>query len=153
VFGPLGLPYVRDESATDDIVMIAGGTGITPFRSLIKHYAENNKPNNLILIHSVRTSNDRCYADEIARICEVNSNISINYFITHEDTVNDASCIKGFIDEAHFRSILLEPEKKLYIICGPQGMISASIEILTRIGVPMERIKTESWGNQNIKAV
>jgi len=151
VLGPLGLPYIRDERITDEIVMISGGSGITPFRSLIRHYIINNLQNPMHLILSNWTREDIYYKDELKDFCNKKNNLVISHFITNEKNLdNNYYC--EMINEVRFRNILLEPEKKQYLLCGPTGLISNAIEILTRMNVPMNKIKTESWGNQNTKS-
>ena len=152
ILGPLGLPYIRDESITDEIVMISGGSGITPFRSLMRYYIVNNIQNPMCLILSNKTKGDIYYKEDLTEFCNKKENLRIVHFITQEDVGESESFCSQKINDDKFKEILIEPENKLYLLCGPPGLITCAIEILTRMNIPMNKIKTESWGNQNNKA-
>jgi ferredoxin-NADP reductase len=147
IMGPLGLPYIREESDENDIVLISGGSGIAPFRSLIKYAIDIKMKNKMFLLLSNKTMSDVCFREELMDFCREKDNFILTHFITNEDITSNEFFHKSRINEDYFRRILLEPEKKLYLLCGPKGFITAAVEILTKMKVPMSRIKTEAWGN------
>lgn len=135
VMGPLGLPYVRGHRQ-DPHLLIAGGTGIAPFRSLMRD--PRSKQMRFLLIDSNRSYDDVIYRDEMA-----DWNATIIHTLTR---VPHEGMRAGRIDRDLFEAI---PDIDTYraLICGPPGLVSASIEQLTSLGITMDRIKTESWGN------
>ncbi|MFT4308888.1 MAG: ferredoxin--NADP reductase [Candidatus Woesearchaeota archaeon] len=146
VLGPLGLPYIRDESIDSDIVMIAGGSGVVPYRSLIKYYIDNNKNNRMFLLLSNKTMGDICYREQLMEYCAHKDNLMVTHFITNQDIDINDFIVKGIINEKYFMRMFSNPAEKIYFICGPKGLISLSVQILVGMGVPMDKIKTESWG-------
>lgn len=131
VHGPLGLPYIR---SCDPYLLIAGGTGIAPFRSLMRGY----KDTRFTLINSNKTYDDIIYRDEIP-----NWNATVIHTLTREEREGYRH---GRIDRALLEEIPQLEEHRV-LICGPPGMVTTIIEALITLGIPMNRIKTESWGN------
>ena len=132
VHGPLGLPYIRSR---DPYLLIAGGTGIAPFRSLMRKGYEDVR---FTLIDSNRTYDDIIYRDEIP-----NWKATVIHTLTREEREGFRH---GRIDRALLETIPHLEEHRV-LICGPPGMVTTAIEALITLGIPMNRIKTESWGN------
>lgn len=134
VLGPLGLPYIRGN--TDPHVLIAGGSGIAPFRSIMRDPAYASVE--FVLIDSNKTCEDIIYRDEMREW---------HCTITHTLTREEHEGMRfGRISQELLESIEGYATRR-YLICGPPGMVSTAIEHLVALGIPMNRIKTESWGN------
>ena len=134
VHGPLGLPYVRFPE--EPHLLIAGGSGIAPFRSLMRDPRLANT--RFTLIDSNRTYEEIIYRDEIA-----SWNATVIHTLTCEERI-------GFAHGRISRELIASIPSLLahrVLICGPPGMVSTCIEHLISLGVAMNRIKTESWGN------
>jgi NAD(P)H-flavin reductase len=134
VHGPLGLPYVR--FADEPHLLIAGGSGIAPFRSLMRDPKYTNTI--FTLIDSNRTYDDIIYRDEM-----ITWKATIIHTLTREER---DGYVHGRIDHEMLGRIPNLLTHRV-LICGPTGMVSACIENLIALGVAMNRIKTESWGN------
>ena len=132
--GPLGLPHIRNRE--DPHVLIAGGSGIAPFRSLARD--PRSTALRLTLIDSNRTYSDIIYRDELEHW-----NIPIIHTLTREP---HEGMRFGRIDMALLGSVEDIAQQRI-IICGPPGLVSSTIEHLLTLGVPPSRIRTESWGN------
>lgn len=134
ILGPLGLPYIRHHEGP--YLLIAGGSGIAPFRSLLRDPRSSDLT--FTLVDSNKTYTDIIYREEMS-----SWKATIIHTLSREEH-EDIRC--GRIDAALFREI---PglEKHRAIVCGPPGLVSCAIDALTSLGIPMERIKTESWGN------
>jgi NAD(P)H-flavin reductase len=134
VHGPLGLPYVRFPE--EPHLLIAGGSGIAPFRSLM--HDERFVNTRFTLIDSNRTYEDIIYRDEIT-----SWRANVIHTLTREE---HSGCSFGRISRELLASIPNLLAHRV-LICGPPGMVSTCIEHLISLGVAMNRIKTESWGN------
>lgn len=144
ILAPLGLPYVRDEEEDAEYVLIAGGSGIVPFRSLLHYAQETDLPQHFHLFTSCKRKKDACFHDELVALSERSANMSLVATLTQESR-------KGFehgrIDTHMLTAHLSSLEKKRFIVCGPPRMVRAIIMLLRDLEVPMARIKTETWGN------
>ena len=135
VLGPLGLPYIRAHH-DDPYLFIAGGSGIAPFRSLMRD--PRSSPMRFTLIDSNKTYDDIIYRDEMRTW-----KATIIHTLTREER-------EGFRHGRINRELLETiPDIQAHriLICGPPGLVSSAIAHLIALGIPMNHIKTESWGN------
>ncbi len=133
------LPYgfFCSENEDTDLVMIAAGIGITPFRSLITHaclYTPNRK---LSLFYSVRTRNDCIFMDELPL------RVPTHQFVTREATTN----ISATLRRMDARDILgvKAPDGAEFFICGSISFVRDLWRGLKGAGVPEDRIYTEAF--------
>jgi ferredoxin-NADP reductase len=142
VKGPEG-NFVFTEGESDEIVLIAGGIGIAPYRSMIRYIMAKGLPVRVTLLYSARTPLDFAYKSEIDASMEQHSNLHCLYTITRPDPTPWTGRI-GRIDEPFLRDHL-GPVGTLYYLCGPDQMIKECTQILTALQVPYPRIRSERW--------
>lgn len=138
--GPFG-NFIFDEK-NKDVVMIAGGIGITPFRSMIKYVYDNNLKNKVTLIYSVRIPEDLIYAEEFDDINR--ENIKIIYTVTRpEESEVKWSGNIGRINE----KLIKENSRKrsVFYICGPPRMVDDTVLMLKEMEVSIKKIKAERF--------
>ena len=70
--GPRGEKLNFDESVSQDVVFMAGGSGITPFISAIRYAIARNLPNQLTMLYGNRTRQDIIYHQELGAIAQPN---------------------------------------------------------------------------------
>lgn len=121
---------VADEN--QELVFIAGGIGITPFRSILTQLDHDKKPINVTLLYSNRDQNI-VYKDELEEIAKNNSNFKIHYIFSPEH-----------IDEAKIKDVVPDLQKPLFYISGPEPMVDALGETLKKMGVAEDRLK-QDW--------
>ncbi|MEM2918191.1 MAG: FAD-dependent oxidoreductase [Candidatus Altiarchaeota archaeon] len=140
VNGPHGDALIFDEKVKDDVVFIAGGSGITPFMSAIRYATEKKLKNKILLIFSNKTYDDIIYRKELSDIERRNPNIKI------VNTLTDSWPKKwdgetGMITKELILRYAKEPENKIWYICGPPGMIISMKKILNTIKIPEANIR------------
>ncbi|HET9947143.1 MAG TPA: FAD-dependent oxidoreductase [Patescibacteria group bacterium] len=113
-------------------VFIAGGIGITPFRSILAQLSYERKPINVTLLYSNRDQNV-VYKDELEEIAKNNPNFKIHYIFSPEH-----------IDENKIREFVLDLQESLFYISGPEPMVDALGEVLKKMTIPSEHIK-QDW--------
>ena len=142
--GPQGTSLNFDETLKDDIVFLAGGSGITPFISAIRYAIAKKLPNRITLLFSNRTADDIIYKKEFDEISRNNRNIKIINTIT-QDAPKQLPGEKGRIDRKMIERYVKNPKEKLWYVCGPPPMVSSMKEMLLGMGVPENRLKIEDW--------
>ncbi len=141
--GSFGESLNFDESIKDNIVFLAGGSGITPFISSIRYAIAKHLPNNIILFFSNRTEKDIIYKKELG---EINKDENIKVINTLSSDVSDSwSGEKGRIDKEMIEKYVKNPKEKLWYICGPPPMVDSMKEILIKMNVSIERLRIEDW--------
>ena len=130
--GPLGT-FHKDRIKNKNVVLIAGGIGITPIRSLIEELTLDPSKG-ITLIYSVKEDNDIVFREELNALKE-----------KHHTHYYHISNRQGHITEDKLRNIVLNPTTTDFFVCGPPGMTNNIITILRKIGVPKRRIHYEKF--------
>lgn len=141
VKGPDG-EFVFREGESDELVLIAGGIGIAPYRSIIRYILTRRLPVQIRLIYSARTPEDFAYKAEFDDKTAKHPNFRCLYTVTREHKGWNGRV--GRVDEALLRNYAGNP-KALYYLCGPDRMISDLTETLKKLGVAREAIRSERW--------
>jgi ferredoxin-NADP reductase len=99
---------------TRNYVFVAGGIGITPYRSILNQLHHDNRPINAELLYAIRDETDIPFKDELERIAAANDNFHITYFIGDKK-----------IDEAVLREFGQKLDDPIYYVSGPEPMADA----------------------------
>lgn len=126
------------------VVMLAGGIGITPFRSMIKFASDSKLKLPINLIYSNRTSQDIPFKIECDNLCQLNHFFKPLYTITEKD---DSSWegLTGFIDQKMIKENISDIANSIFYICGPPAMVEAMQQNLQILNIPEDRIKIEKF--------
>jgi glycine betaine catabolism B len=141
--GPRGESLNFDASIRDDLVLLAGGSGITPFISIIRYAVAKDLPNRIVLLFSNKSEKDIIYREELDRL-NGKKRISVVYSLTRE-IPQDWDGERGRIDGDMIRRHVDRPKEKLWYLCGPPPMTEILEQALEGIGVSRKRLRLESW--------
>ncbi|MDD4804755.1 MAG: FAD-dependent oxidoreductase [Candidatus Pacebacteria bacterium] len=141
--GPYGSFYPKEEDM--NIVMIAGGIGVTPFYSIIKNKIKLNFNKQILLLYSNKTVEKTPFFEGLNKLSENNSNFKIIYFLTGENTknslVNEYARISGETIKKYVKVL----ENKHYYVCGSIEFVNNIWKILKKIGIDESFIFTETF--------
>ena len=135
VEGPAGT-FICDDS-NETLVMIAGGIGITPIRSILTSLEnKKGKPRTIILIYGNLNREDIAFRDELE-----NLNLP-DYHLIHvlSDTTGMRNAYKGFITADIISKEVPRSSNARYMISGPPVMVEAIQKALATINVAEDRI-------------
>ena len=142
--GPYGKFYFS-EDMKQNLVLIGGGLGITPLRSIINFCKDKNLDNNIKLLYSSRTPEHVVYRKELEKLNEWEKFDYIQT-ITRPKPEDGWSGKTGRIDESMIKENVENFEDNLYFLCGPLEFVKEIISILEKLGVKKEQIKADAWG-------
>jgi ferredoxin-NADP reductase len=140
--GPEG-QFVFTNGESEAIVLIAGGIGIAPYRSMIRYILALGLPTRVKLLYSARTVDDFAFKPEFDVAIKEHDNFECLYTITRPNERPWTHRI-GRFDEAFFRAHL-GGAGTLYYLCGPAVMIKEQSAILKALGVDPAHIYSERW--------
>lgn len=143
VKGPLGEKLNFDDSVKDDVVFLAGGSGITPFISAIRFAVSRNLPNQITLLYSNKTVDDIIYKDELEKLSKRENLTVINSL--SNDIPQGWEGSRGRIDRDMILSHVNQLNEKLWYVCGPPPMVEQLKKVLQEIGVPDDNLRIEDW--------
>jgi ferredoxin-NADP reductase len=143
--GPIGGYFVWNQSLAGPLLLIAGGSGIVPFRSMLRHRAAAGSDVAVRLLYSARALDDVIYRDELAGFA-AEDGVDVSFTLTREwpeDWTGHRGRIDGkLLDEVSWPAA----EKPLTYICGPSGFVEGASGTLVGSGHDPRRIRTERFG-------
>ncbi|AGA76594.1 FAD-binding oxidoreductase [Echinicola vietnamensis] len=116
-------------------VFIAGGAGITPFISILRHLRKKNQVGKSILIFANKTNDDIILFEELKAIL---GHKFINIIAKQKDTAYD----KGLVDQAYLKSKISDFDQHFYV-CGPPGFMKAVTSSLKTLGADPDTLVFE----------
>jgi ferredoxin-NADP reductase len=141
---PLGELYYNRVFHGKDLVFIAGGSGITPFISLLRDISQRNLDLNVWLLFGCVSEDDMLFKDELEDLVKRRSNIRVQYILSEPDPNWDGAC--GFITKDKILDQIKSLENKFFYIVGNRAMYSFIEEQMKQLGAPRHRIIYESYG-------
>ncbi len=146
---PMG-KFTLPTDITKKIVWIAGGIGITPFRSQMKFLLDNQESRDVTLIYSNRSLKDVCFQDLWD---EAQKNLpNFKYVQTLVDEIpSDWQAEKGFVDGAMLERVITNLDECEFFISGPEPMVEAFKPILTGKGIEEKYIHQDWFPNYTEK--
>jgi ferredoxin-NADP reductase/nitrite reductase/ring-hydroxylating ferredoxin subunit len=153
VRGPEG-KFVLHEDYSKAAVLLSGGIGVTPFRSMIKYATDKQLPLKLNMFDSNRDQANILYKNEFDECLKTNRNLKIIYTITATEEQGQAPSSsswkgeRGIINKTMLTKYLTtsELDNSVFYVCGPPGMLKAMQNLLQDdLHIPKESIKVEEF--------
>lgn len=143
--GPMGVFTLTSELETRPYVFVSTGSGISPFRSMMKWIDEKNiKFDSIKLYFGTRTEEDLLYREELEAIQERHPNFQ--YFPTLSREIKKG-IPHGYVHEHYLKYIDSLDVKPLVYFCGWNRMIEEGRNHLAERGFVMQKdIKVEIFG-------
>jgi phytoene dehydrogenase-like protein/ferredoxin-NADP reductase len=142
--GPSGSFYHEPLSDGSDLVFLAGGSGITPFISIMREVVEQSLPLRIHLLYGSRNPEDIIFRKDLAQLGAENENIDVDFIISEPSEEWGGLC--GFIDADMIMGALGAVEGRTFYICGPAEMYPFCEGALAALGVSGIRVKKEAYG-------
>ena len=133
------------QPAGRSLVFIAGGIGITPFMSMLRHMRDTGEDRNVLLIYANRTAGDIAFREELEEISREADNPDLE--IVHVLSAADESWKgrRGYVNRALLEEYASDVKDCVYFLCGPPPMMKAVNDALDEMGIPGDRIRSERF--------
>lgn len=144
--GPFGDLRLHNDSSRD-AVMLCGGIGITPFRSIILNATQNKLPHRIVLFYSNRRPEDAPFLEELQALEKQNPNFKLIACMTGMEKSRrrwngESEKISRNMLEKHLGGF----PSAIYYVTGPPGFVAGIRAILAESGVDDDDIRTEEFG-------
>ena len=134
--GPYGHGFKLQQLRNHPILIVAGGVGVCPTRSLIQYIMEHREEfKNFTLFYGSRDPSRQLFLEDLK---QWRSNDKIDYFETVDTADKNWSGSVGVITEL-FKKTTISADSRV-IICGPPIMFKFVIEELDKVGIPAEHV-------------
>jgi ferredoxin-NADP reductase len=130
--------FVLPQETDRHYVFIAGGIGITVFRSMLRYIADEGLPHRVTLVHSNRDRESTAFYDELRELEAANPNLEIVYTMTQDSGWEgetrriDAEMLRDYLGE--------KLDSYTYLIAGPPAMVDGVAEALQGAGIPEDQV-------------
>jgi ferredoxin-NADP reductase len=143
--GPFGNLTLHNNAARP-AVLLAGGIGITPFRSILFRAAKEKLPHRIFLFYSNRRPEDAPFFEALQALEKENSNYKLIATMTGmEDSHKEWHGESGLINQELLARYLQNAVSPIYYIAGPAGMVKSLHTMLNEAGVDDDDIRTEEF--------
>ena len=146
VRGPIGGYFVWEAAMGGPLLLVAGGSGVVPLMSMLRHRAAARSTAPARLLYSSRTFEDVIYRDELDRLTARGDSFEVFHTLTRAQPAGWT----GFARRIDARMLSEVSQtfgaKALTFICGPTPLVESAANGLLELGLKAERIKTERFG-------
>lgn len=153
--GPNGT-FILDENEKGNHVLLAGGIGITPFRSFIKYNIDQKLTNTrLHLIYANSLPEDIAFRSELSNWQEASQNIKIAMTVSRpEESKEKWNGLTGRVDDIMIKKLIQDwklatgPEgigNLTFWLCGPPPMVEAMEKVLGKLKITADKLRTEKF--------
>ncbi|HZO96463.1 MAG TPA: ferredoxin reductase family protein [Gaiellaceae bacterium] len=132
--GPFG-DFTERSRRRDKVLLVAGGIGITPVRSLLERI-----DGDVVAIYRVLAPEDVVFADELAEL-ERRRGVTVHYVVG--DHATDEG--RALLSPAHLGELVPDLAEREVYLCGPPAMTSVTGKRLRAAGVPRRRLHVERF--------
>ena len=135
--------FTMPEDRRQRLVFIAGGIGITPYRSMLQHMLDTRQRRPITLFYSNKSAADVVYKD-VLNHAQRELGVRVIYTLTDSSSVPASWQGKvGRIDEAMIRQEVPEYRNCIFYISGPNAMVDSMKAVLHHLHIPADHIKTD----------
>jgi glycine betaine catabolism B len=125
------------------LVFIAGGIGITPFRSMLKYLLDSYQQRDIVLFYVNKTANEIVYRDVLSTISP-QTGIRIFYVLTDLTSIpRNWTGLVGRLNEQMIQNVVPDYIERSYYLSGPPNMVDAYEEILENMNVKRKHIRKD----------
>jgi len=142
--GPAGHFYHEPLIDGENLVFLAGGSGITPFMSMIRDTVHRQRPLRIKLLYGSRTPEDVIFRAELENLAASHSNFTFSLVIS--EPPEGYGGLKGFLDLKLITQLVGDIKGKTFYVCGPRAMHDFCRAALNAMEVPQRKIRYELYG-------
>lgn len=125
------------------IVLLAGGIGITPLLSMLRHAVDHEPSRPVTLVFSAKTEEQMPFLDDLRLLARRHPQFRLVVALSQGSDKNEY--FSGRIDRALIETAVDHLRESVYLICGPAAMIEQMRTILESVGVPRTQVHYEKF--------
>lgn len=136
--------FTLHKTESTPAVFIIGGIGVTPVRSIVAQATHDETAHKITLLHANHILADAPFRTDFEQFAKDNLNFTYVPIVTSEDLA-DSSIEYGRVDEAKLRRHVSDLNSPIYYLSGPEGMVKAMRQLLVKLNVNEDNIRTEEF--------
>lgn len=145
IFGPAGYFTLHADAAVP-AVFLAGGIGITPFRSMVLDAISRQLSHQITLIYSNRAPEGAAFYEELARVAEKEANLRYVPTMTQADGSRlPWNGERRFVDAQFLRDYIVDMTGPIFYVAGPPGLVAAVGKTVLDAGADPAHLRSEEF--------
>lgn len=144
--GPSGNFYYNPLFHGNELLFLAGGSGITPFMSMLRELTDAGLGRRIHLIYGNREPDNILFHNELKEMALYHDNFT--YSLVISEPPEGYKGLKGYINKEVIRKVIGDTKIDSFYICGPGAMYDYCLQELKVMGIPGRRIRTEVFSSQ-----
>jgi ferredoxin-NADP reductase len=145
VRGPIGGYFAWDPAEGGPLLLVGGGSGIVPLRSMLRHWAAVDSDVPVRLLYSARSLDEVIYREELMH-APAYDEVDIRFTLTREQPEGWRGYRRRIDSELLAEVSWPSAERPLAYICGPTGFVETAAAALVALDHEPGRIRTERFG-------
>lgn len=144
--GPIGGPFTWTKDVGGPLLLIAGGSGIVPLMSMVRHKKSVAPEVDARVVYSSRSLDDIIYRDELEQLETQEAHLTVSHTLTRSQPDGWGGYSRR-VDRPMLAEALNATEgvPNVYV-CGPTRFVETVSDTLVELGVPAEKVRTERFG-------
>jgi ferredoxin-NADP reductase len=143
--GPIGGPFTWDVGQGGPLLMIAGGSGIVPLMSMLRHRVAQASDVEARMLVSARSWDDVFYREELAGLA-TSPGLELRYTLTRVQPADWAGWSRR-VDEEMLKTVGPAPaEQPRIFVCGPTPFVENAADLLVALGHRPASVHAERFG-------
>jgi ferredoxin-NADP reductase len=143
--GPIGGYFVWEADAGGPLLLVAGGSGVVPLMSMLRHRAAAGAAVPARLLYSARGIEDVIYREELERLAAEDGELDVRYTLTRAQPPGWSGYSRR-VDGDMLAEVAFPNADGLAFVCGPTRFVEAVADGLVAVGYAPERVRTERFG-------
>ncbi len=134
--------FTMPKNQDTKLVFIAGGIGITPFRSMIKYLTDTNQRRDIILLYVVSNPDELAYMSEIKQAARLGVRaLPISTNLDH----TQPGIVTAKLSRELIETTVTDYSERTFYISGPDAMVTSAKAMLRELEIDRTRIKTDHF--------
>lgn len=145
--------FLIDPLATEPIVLVGAGIGVTPLVSMLEAIVHAGRPREVHLLFGFRSGGEHLFKERIATIAAENPHIRLHVSYsspTDEDVLYRDYNHRGRVTLERVRQVLPSNNFRFYV-CGPGPLMESLVPALWKWGVPESHVHFEAFGPASVR--
>jgi ferredoxin-NADP reductase len=143
--GPVGGYFVWEESFSGPLLLLGGGSGVVPLRSMLRHHRATESTVPARLLYSARSLPEVIYRAELIGM-RADGVVDIRFTLTREQPEGWDGYARRIDRDLLEEVAWLPTERPLVYVCGPTAFVETAASTLVALGHEPSRIRTERFG-------
>jgi ferredoxin-NADP reductase len=123
--------FVLPREVPDTLLLVSGGSGITPVMSMIRTLRDTGHQGNITFLHYARSRDDEMFTADLDALAEA-PNVTVKRIYTRKP--EPGADLEGRFHIDHLKHLGIEPSETLTYVCGPAGLIGTVRDTYTELG-------------------